>query len=183
MCNCPKFNRHQVTFTKLRKLVAYWSKLTYATNRAGQLDECPGPRAVGSLAFEYRNTFLLVFHVSKLFITRQNCRAFWLLRLVYRLRKLTTLAFIVFEWLKRIEPNSTTLYDPRIRSESVHTWACTETFPGGTMSILLIFFWLLTMQCKWTFTKRFTLSTSLVCAGWTSVLNLLSEMLSTLQPS
>jgi len=38
------------------------------------------------------------------------------------LMKLTTLAFIVFEWLKRIETNSTTLYDPRIRSKSVHPW-------------------------------------------------------------
>jgi len=30
---------------------------------------------------------------------------------------------------------------------------------GGNVEILLILFRLLTMQCKWTFTKRFTLST------------------------
>jgi len=30
---------------------------------------------------------------------------------------------------------------------------------GGNVDILLIVFKLLTMQCKWTFTKRFTLST------------------------
>jgi len=30
-------------------------------------------------------------------------------RLVSTLRNVTTLAFIVFEWLERIEPNSTTL--------------------------------------------------------------------------
>jgi len=44
--------------------------------------------------------FLIVFFcVFRLFTTRQNCRAFWLPRLVYRLRKLSTLLFIVFEWL------------------------------------------------------------------------------------
>ena len=30
---------------------------------------------------------------------------------------------------------------------------------GGNVEVLLIIFNLLTMQCKWTFTKRFTLST------------------------
>jgi len=34
--------------------------------------------------------------------------------------KLVTLAFIVFEWLKKFEPNSTALYDPKIRSKSLH---------------------------------------------------------------
>jgi len=62
----------------------------------------------------------------------QNCRAFLLLRLVYRLRKLTTFALIVFEWLKRIEPNSTTFYEPRIRSKSVHPWVSAEIFPMKT---------------------------------------------------
>ena len=42
---------------------------------------------------------------------------------------------------------------------------------------------LLTMQCKWTFRKRFTLSPPLICAGWTSILNLLSEMFSALRLS
>ena len=37
------------------------------------------------------------------------------------------------------------------------------------------------MQCKWGFIKRLTFSASLVCAGWTSILNLLSEMCSTLR--
>jgi len=36
-------------------------------------------------------------------------------------------------------------------------------FQGEYVDILLIVFRLLTMQCKWTFTKRFTLSTPLVC--------------------
>jgi len=47
---------------------------------------------------------------------------------------------------------------------------------GGNVQILLrsILCRLLTIQCKWTFTKRFTLSTPLVCAGWTSILNRLS---------
>jgi len=68
------------------------------------------------------------------------------LRLVYRLWKLTTSAFIVFDWLKRIEPISITLYDPRIRSKPVHPWASAELFPKG-VEILLILFRLLTMQC------------------------------------
>jgi len=66
------------------------------------------------LALEYWNTAVMFFHVFKLFTTRQNCRAFWLLRLRYTLRKLTTLAFKVLSDLKSIEPNSTTLYDRRI---------------------------------------------------------------------
>jgi len=41
--------------------------------------------------------------------------------------------------------------------------------PGGNVEILLICSRLLTMQCKWTFTKRFTHSTPLVCAGWISI--------------
>ena len=73
---------------------------------------------LGASRLEYQNTPLLVFHVFRLFTTRQNCRSFWLLRLVYRLRKLTTLVFTVFEWLERTEPNGTTLYDPRIRLKS-----------------------------------------------------------------
>ena len=86
--------------------------------------------------------------------------------------KLITLAFIVFEWLKRIEPNSTALYHPKIRSKSVHPWTSAEIFPGwGNVRIFLILHRLLTMPCKWTFTKRFTLSTTLVCAGWTSILD------------
>ena len=136
------------------------------------------------LALEYQNTRLLVFHIFRLFTTRQNCRVFWILRLVYRSRKLITLAFIVFEWPKRIEPNRTALYHPRIRSKSVHPWTSAEIFPGwGNVRIFLILYRLLTMPCKWTFTKRFTLSTTLVCAGWTSILNRLSKMFSTLRLS
>jgi len=96
----------------------------------------------------------------------------------------TTLAFIVFEWLKRFEPNNTTLHDLRIRSKSVHSWASAEVFSeGDNVEILLILYRLLTMQCKWMFTKRFTVSIQLVCTGRTSILNLLSEMFSTLRLS
>jgi len=48
------------------------------------------------------------------------------------------LTFIVFELLKSIEPNSTKLYDPRIRLKSVHPWAPVENFPGGAMSKLCL---------------------------------------------
>jgi len=53
-------------------------------------------------------------------------------------------------------------------------------FQGEYVDILLIVFRLLTMQCKWTFTKRFTLSTPLVCTVWNWILNLLSKMFSSL---
>jgi len=40
------------------------------------------------------------------------------------------------------------------------SWASAEIFPGGATSTFhLSFFRLRTIQCKWTFTKRFTLST------------------------
>jgi len=40
------------------------------------------------------------------------------------------LAIIVSERLERMEPNSTTLYDPIIRSKSVHPLASAENSPG-----------------------------------------------------
>jgi len=43
---------------------------------------------------------------------------------------------------------------------------------GVNVEILLILYRLLTMQRKWMFAKRFPLSPPLVCAGWTSILNL-----------
>jgi len=95
----------------------------------GQTGQMPGASRLNVKTF-----LLMVFHIFRLFTTRQKCRDFWLLRLVYRLRKLTTLALIVFEWLKRIEANSTTFYDPRIRSKSVHPWASAEIFPMKTSS-------------------------------------------------
>ena len=144
--------------------------------RQGRINHWANRANARGLALGYQNAPLLVLHVFRLFTTRQNCRAFWLLRLVHRSEKLVTLAFIVFEWLRRVEANSTTLYDPRIRPKSAHPWTSAEIFPGwGSVEILLILYRLLTMQCKWTFTKCFSLFTSLICAGWTSILNRLSE--------
>jgi len=81
-----------------------------------------------------KNSPLQVLQVFRLFTTRRNCRAFWLLHSVYRLGKLTTLACIVFEWLKRIEPKSTTFNYPRISSKSMHPWASAEIFQRGATS-------------------------------------------------
>ena len=53
----------------------------------------------------------------------------------------------------------------------------------GNVEILLILFRLLTIPCKWTSTKRLILSTPLDCDGWTSILNLVPEMFSTLRLS
>ena len=44
------------------------------------------------------------------------------------------MAYIVCEWLKRIKPNSTTLYDPRIKSKSVQPWGVRRNFSKGTTS-------------------------------------------------
>jgi len=54
------------------------------------------------------------------------------------------------------------LYDPRIRSKSVHLY---KFFQRGNIDILLILFRLLVVQCTWTFTKCFSLSSPLACAG------------------
>ena len=90
-------------------------------NWQGRINHWANRENARGFALEYQITPSLVFHVFRLFTTRRSCRAFWLLRFVrvYRLRKLTTLGFIVFEWLERIELNRTTLYDPRIRLKSV----------------------------------------------------------------
>jgi len=64
----------------------------------------------GASRLNIKTLLFLVFHVYRLFTKCQNCRAFWWLRFVCKLRKLPTLAFIDFRWLKRIEPNGITLY-------------------------------------------------------------------------
>jgi len=98
--------------------------------------------------------------------------------------ELITLAFSVIEWLERVEPNSTARDDPRIRPKPVHPMDVGRNFSRvGQRSIFLILYRFLTMQCKWTLTKCFSLFTPLVCAGWTSILNRLSEMFSTLRLS
>jgi len=117
--------------------------------------------------------------LKKSWIRLWNCRPFWLLRLVYRSRKLPTLAFIVSKCLKRIDLNSTTLYDPRIRISA--SMGVRKNFSVGWQRGNFAYpFRLLTIQCKRTYTKRFVVSTQLVCAGWASILNFLSEMFSTL---
>jgi len=63
-------------------------------------------------------------------------------------------------------------------------WTSADIFRGrGNVQVLFILYRLLTMACKWKFTKCFTLSTASVCAGWNSILNRLSEMFSTLRLS
>jgi len=56
-----------------------------------------------------------------------------------------------------------------------------RNLPGEVTSKFCLSFRFLTTQCKRTFTKRFTLSTPLICVGSTSILNLLSEMFFTLR--
>ena len=63
----------------------------------------------------------------------------WDSGLEYGQNKLTTLAFIDFEWLKIIEPNSTTLCDLSIRSKSVHPLASADIFPGGDNIEILLY--------------------------------------------
>jgi len=44
----------------------------------GQTGQISGPRAFGGLALEYQNTPLLVFHVFRLFTTRQKLQRFFI---------------------------------------------------------------------------------------------------------
>jgi len=55
------------------------------------------------------------------------------------------------------------------------TWESTEIF----LSKFAYFFQVSDNAIKWTLTKRFTLSTPLVCDGWTWIFDILSEMFST----
>jgi len=96
--------------------------------------------------------------------------------LVHRLRKLTTLAFIFLRDINELNQTA-----PRFMTQDIDQNQCIhgcpqKFFQGSNVEILFILFRLLTMQWKWTFTKLFTLSAPLVCAGW----NLLSEMFSAL---
>jgi len=49
------------------------------TFRQGRIIRWPNWINARGLALRYQNTPLLVFHVFRLFTTRQNYRAFWLL--------------------------------------------------------------------------------------------------------
>ena len=91
-------------------------------------------------------------------------RAFRLLRLLdlYRLRKLTSSTFIVFEWLKRIEPN----INPSIHGRS-------QKFFQGRQRRYFAYPFLVAddaMQMYFYKTLYLTLSTPLVCASSTSIL-------------
>ena len=146
-----------------------WAGLTI-----GEPGKCSGPRAFGGPGACLPKHSFADFSCFKLFSMRQNCRAFWLLPLVYRLRKLRTLPFIVFEWL---EKNWTTQHHtlwPNNKIEISASMGVRRNLSreGNIVKFLLSFYRLLTMQWKWTFTKRWTLSSPLVCAGWTSILNL-----------
>jgi len=90
----------------IRAVASGQGRINHLANRAN----ARGLTLSGASCLNIKTLLFLVFHVFRLLNVRQNCRAFWWLRLVYKLRKLTTLAFIDFEWLKRIEPNSITLY-------------------------------------------------------------------------
>jgi len=62
--------------------------------------------------------------------------------------------------LRLCDENTRTCFSKDAENLTTYAWASAEIFPGGgNLDILLIIFKLLTMQCKWTFTKRFTLST------------------------
>ena len=159
-------------------------KFKYLQEGHGRINHWVNQANARGLTLKYENTPLLVFHVFSLFTTRQNCRAFWLLCLVYRLRKLTTVAFIVFKWLERSEPNRTTLYDPINTSKSVHPWTSAEIFPGwGQRRNIAYTFQVADDAMQVDVHKTLYPSTPLVFAGWTSVLNLLSEMFFTLRLS
>ena len=95
----------------------------------------------------------------------KNCKAFslGLLHLIYRLRKLPTVAFIVCESASDL--HELNQIAPRFMTQALNRNQCSHGRPQkyfqrrGSVEISLIPFRLLTMQRKWRFTKRFTLST------------------------
>ena len=107
-----------VLFRKLFRLIMQsnkfyirWNIGNFHGSRAGLTKEQNGQMSGASHFWEPRAWIskhsFTDFSYFSLLTTPQNWRAFWLLRLVNsRLRKLTTLAFIIFEWFKRVEPNS-----------------------------------------------------------------------------
>jgi len=101
-----------------------------------------------------------------------------LLRLVHRLRKLTTLQFVAFEELNQTAPRFMTQELDRNQCIQV----CRRFFRGKLRNLAYLF-QVADDAMQKTFTKRFTLSTPLVCAGWTSILNLLFQMFSTFRLS
>ena len=82
-------------------LIAQAFRTLIMCNEQGRINHGANRTKSRGLALQYQNTFLLIFCVFRLFTTRQNCRVFNLPRLAYRLKKLSTLSFIVFEWLKK----------------------------------------------------------------------------------
>jgi len=80
--------------------------------KQGRINHWANRANARGFALEYQSTRLLVF----MFLGCSPCVKlieFFVTALTYDLRKLTTLAFIVVERLKRIQPNSTKLYGPK----------------------------------------------------------------------
>ena len=146
----------------------------------GQTGQMPGASRFWGPGAWISKSPLMVFHVFKLFTTRQNCRAFWLLRLEYTLRKLTTFAFKVLSDsdLKSIEQNSTTLYDPR--SEISASMGVHRIFSRVGQHRNFAYPFQVADDAMQMHVHK-TLSTPLVCVDWTSILNLLSGMFFTLR--
>jgi len=80
-----------------------------------------------------------------------------------------------------MEPNSNRLYDPRMRLKSVHPWASAEIFPGKKRRNFAYPLQVADDTMQMDVHTTLYLSTPLVCAGRTSILNLLSEMFSALR--
>ena len=101
-CHWNDTCRDNLCSNKFRDAPASQSKLiTWVISRAG-LTIGPTAQMPGASRLNTKTLLYCFFHVFSLLTTCQNRRAFWLLRLVYRLRKLKTMAFIGFEWLKEL---------------------------------------------------------------------------------
>ena len=93
------------------------------------------------------------------------------------------MAFIVFELLKELNQTA-----PRFTTQVLDRNQCIhgrsqKFFPGRNVEILLNLHRLLTMQCKWQFTKRFTLSAPFGLCWLNLNFQSFSEMFSTLRLS
>ena len=118
----------------------------------------------GASRFNIKTLFYWFFMFLSCSPRVKNCKAFslGLLHLIYRLRKLPTVAFIVCESASDL--HELNQIAPRFMTQALNRNQCShgrpqKYFQRGSVEISLIPFRLLTMQRKWRFTKRFTLST------------------------
>ena len=166
MCGGIKTLKHNVRTTL--QPAYHQGRINHWANRAN----ARGFALLGASHSHNQNTPLLVFHVFRLFTMRRNCRAFLLLCLLYTLRKLT--------WTKEHH----TLLPKNWLEINASTGVRRNFSSGGQRRNFAYHFQVADNVMRMDVHKTLYLFyIPLVCAGWTSIHNLLSEMFSTIRLS